>query len=112
MNEPVAWRIKNKNGEWLYYDEELVGTEPLYSQAVVALREKLIVELNGRIERMIEKQSHYESMEHAAGFEAGREQERALWELAASTQEAYILELENGLKSSINLNKAQAERSQ
>jgi hypothetical protein len=77
MNEPVAWRIKNKNGEWLYYDEELVGTEPLYSQE--------------QIDRMIEKQSHYESMEHAAGFEAGRElgikQERALWELAASTQE-------------------------
>jgi hypothetical protein len=91
MNEPVAWRIKNKNGKWLYYDEELVGTEPLYSQAVVALREKLIVELNGRIERMIEKQSHYEAMAHAGGFEAGRElgmkQERALWELAASTQE-------------------------
>jgi hypothetical protein len=79
-------------------------------------QQALIENLNGRIERMIEKQSHYESMEHAAGFEAGRElgmkQERALWELAASTQEAYILELENGLKSSINLNKAQAERSQ
>jgi hypothetical protein len=59
--------------------------------SVVALREKLIVELNGRIERMIEKQSHYEAMAHAGGFEAGRElgmkQERALWELAASTQE-------------------------
>jgi hypothetical protein len=79
-------------------------------------QQALIENLNGRIERMIEKQSHYESMEHAAGFEAGRQQgmqqERALWELAASTQEAYILELENGLKSSINLNKAQAERSQ
>ena len=73
MSEPVAWRIKNKNGEWLYYDEELVGTEPLYSQE--------------QIERMIEKQSHYEAMAHAGGFEAGREQERALWELAASTQE-------------------------
>ena len=52
-----------------------------------ALREHL----NGRIERMIEKQSHYESMAHAGGFEAGRQQgmkqERALWELAASTQE-------------------------
>jgi hypothetical protein len=51
----------------------------------------LIENLNGRIERMIEKQSHYESMAHAGGFEAGRElgmkQERALWELAASTQE-------------------------
>ena len=34
MNEPVAWRIKNKNGEWLYYDEELVGTEPLYTHLV------------------------------------------------------------------------------
>ena len=58
---------------------------------MVALREKLIVELNGRIERMIEKQSHYEAMAHAGGFEAGRQQgmkqERALWELAASTQE-------------------------
>jgi predicted Zn-dependent protease len=54
-------------------------------------QQALIENLNGRIERMIEKQSHYESMEHAAGFEAGRElgmkQERALWELAASTQE-------------------------
>jgi hypothetical protein len=51
----------------------------------------LIENLNGRIERMIEKQSHYEAMAHAGGFEAGRElgmkQERALWELAASTQE-------------------------
>ena len=34
MNKPVAWRIKNKNGEWLYYDEELVGTEPLYAHPV------------------------------------------------------------------------------
>jgi hypothetical protein len=54
-------------------------------------QQALIENLNGRIERMIEKQSHYESMEHAAGFEAGRElgmkQERALWELAAFTQE-------------------------
>jgi hypothetical protein len=40
---------------------------------------------------MIEKQSHYEAMAHSGGFEAGRQQgmkqERALWELAASTQE-------------------------
>jgi len=47
--------------------------------------------LNQRIERMIEKASHYEAMAHAGGFEAGRElgmkQERALWELAASTKE-------------------------
>jgi hypothetical protein len=54
-------------------------------------QQALIENLNGRIERMIEKQSHYEAMAHAGGFEAGRQQgmkqERALWELAASTQE-------------------------
>ena len=54
-------------------------------------QQSLIENLNGRIERMIEKQSHYEAMEHAAGFEDGRQlgikQEKALWELAASTQE-------------------------
>lgn len=54
-------------------------------------QQALIENLNGRIERMIEKQSHHEAMEHSAGFDAGRElgmkQERALWELAASTQE-------------------------
>jgi hypothetical protein len=54
-------------------------------------QQALIENLNGRIERMIEKQSHYEAMAHSGGFEAGRElgmkQERALWELAASTQE-------------------------
>ena len=47
--------------------------------------------LERSIEALIEKQSHYEAMAHAGGFEAGRElgmkQERALWELAASTQE-------------------------
>ena len=30
--------------------------------------------LKQRIERMIEKQSHYEAMAHAGGFEAGRQQ--------------------------------------
>jgi hypothetical protein len=57
----------------------------------VRTQQALIENLNGRIERMTEKQSHYEAMAHAGGFEAGRElgmkQERALWELAASTQE-------------------------
>ena len=63
------------------------------TRAATMLRQQqaLIENLNGRIERMIEKQSHYESMAHAGGFEAGRQQgmkqERALWELAASTQE-------------------------
>ena len=62
-------------------------------EAATMLRNQqaLIENLNGRIERMIEKRSHYDAMAHAGGFEAGRElgmkQERALWELAASTQE-------------------------
>jgi hypothetical protein len=30
-NQPVAWRIKDKNDEWLYYDDEVVGAEPLYT---------------------------------------------------------------------------------
>ena len=33
-NEPVAWRIKDKDGKWLYYDEPLVGTEPLYTHPI------------------------------------------------------------------------------
>ena len=63
------------------------------SKAATMLRQQQaeIEALNQRIERMIEKQSHYEAMAHAGGFEAGRQQgmkqERALWELAASTQE-------------------------
>ena len=62
-------------------------------QAATMLRQQQaeIEALKQRIERMIEKQSHYEAMAHAGGFEAGRQQgmkqERALWELAASTQE-------------------------
>jgi hypothetical protein len=36
-------------------------------------QQALIENLNGRIERMIEKQSHYEAMAHAGGFETGRE---------------------------------------
>ena len=59
--------------------------------AMLRQQQAEIENLNGRIERMIEKQSHHEAMAHAGGFEAGRElgmkQERALWELAASTQE-------------------------
>ena len=63
--------------------------------AIVALREMDIEALNQRIERMIENQSHHEGIAHAGGFEQGHEvgrklgmqQERALWELAAPTQE-------------------------
>ena len=58
-------------------------------------QQQLIEILNGRIERMIENASHHEGIAHAGGFEQGYEagrkmgmqQERALWELAASTQE-------------------------
>ena len=45
----------------------LEGAKMLRQQQV------LIENLNRRIERMIEKQSHYEAMAHAGGFEAGRE---------------------------------------
>ena len=45
------------------------------SKAATMLRQQQaeIEALNQRIERMIEKQSHHESMAHAGGFEAGRE---------------------------------------
>jgi len=69
-----------------------IGTVTMEDVATMLRNQQALIEnLNGRIERMIEKQSHYEAMAHAGGFEAGRElgmkQERALWELAASTQE-------------------------
>ena len=67
------------------------------TEAATMLRQQQaeIEALNQRIERMIENQSHHEGIAHAGGFEAGYEagrqlgmqQERALWELAASTQE-------------------------
>jgi hypothetical protein len=40
-DEPVVWRIKGKDGEWLYYDEPLVGTEPLYTRLLCRLCQKL-----------------------------------------------------------------------
>jgi hypothetical protein len=80
--------------ELAVYLEDITDSETSpYRQAATMLRNQqaLIENLNGRIERMIEKQSHYEAMAHAGGFEAGRQQgmkqERALWQLAASTQE-------------------------
>ena len=67
------------------------------SKAATMLRQQQaeIEALNQRIERMIENASHHEGIAHAGGFEQGYEagrqlgmkQERALWELAASTQE-------------------------
>jgi hypothetical protein len=74
--------------KWAYKE----SAEYLTDAATMLRNQQALIEnLNGRIERMIEKQSHYEAMAHAGGFEAGRQQgmkqERALWELAASTQE-------------------------
>lgn len=75
----------------------LMSEQPHLDQAATMLRNQqaLIENLNGRIERMIENASHHEGIAHAGGFEQGHEvgrqlgmkQERALWELAASTQE-------------------------
>ena len=67
----------------------------LEAATMLRQQQQLIEILNGRIERMIENASHHEGIAHAGGFEAGYEagrkmgmqQERALWELAASTQE-------------------------
>ena len=44
------------------------------SKIITMLRQQQaeIEALKQRIERMIEKQSHYEAMAHAGGFEAGR----------------------------------------
>ena len=46
--------------------------------AMLRQQQVLIENLNGRIERMIEKQSHYESMAHAGGFEQGYEAGRKM----------------------------------
>jgi hypothetical protein len=68
------------------FDKELFEATKLLRQQHVQIEA-----LERSIEALIEKQSHHEAMAHAGGFEAGRElgmkQERALWELAASTQE-------------------------
>jgi len=63
--------------------------------AMLRQQQSEIEALKERIERMIENASHHEGIAHAGGFEQGYEagrkmgmqQERALWELAASTQE-------------------------
>ena len=54
-------------------------TDDWIEQAATMLRQQQaeIEALNQRIERMIEKQSHYEAMAHAGGFEAGRAREVA-----------------------------------
>ena len=88
-NNAVSW------GDCTY--EQHDNDKHFKTEAATMLRNQqaLIENLNGRIERMIENQSHHEGIAHAGGFEQGHEagrklgmqQERALWELAASTQE-------------------------
>ena len=115
-NEPVAWRIKDKDGKWLYYDEPLVGTEPLYThpiskrkyadewwQGVNELADKLLGSLT--MEYDCDKY-----MKQAATML--RQQAKELDEAGhmIGVLREYISDLENGLDSSIKLNKAQAER--
>ena len=79
----------------MYIEKDVNGLFNKRIQNMLRQQQALIENLNGRIERMIEKQSHYEAMAHAGGYETGYEagrkmgmqQERALWELAASKQE-------------------------
>ena len=112
-NKPVAWMETYKgepnNLDWdknnLYCEGEFHNVVPLYThphpdnlglaESIIKQQQAEIEALNQRIERMIENASHHEGIAHAGGFEQGHEigrqlgmkQERALWELAASTQE-------------------------
>jgi hypothetical protein len=79
----------------MYIEKDVNGLFNKRIQNMLRQQQQLIENLNGRIERMIENQSHHEGIAHAGGYETGYEagrkmgmkQERALWELAASTQE-------------------------
>ena len=52
-----------------------IGNADFKATATMLRQQQAEIEaLNQRIERMIEKQSHYEAMAHAGGFEAGRQQ--------------------------------------
>ena len=52
-----------------------IGDADFKTTATMLRQQQAEIEaLNQRIERMIEKQSHYEAMAHAGGFEAGRQQ--------------------------------------
>ena len=52
-----------------------IGDADFKTTATMLRQQQAEIEaLKQRIERMIEKQSHYEAMAHAGGFEAGRQQ--------------------------------------
>ena len=88
------WQLKNRmDGTEMTTQELIEALDQRYGNPNakgLELIQKAIEHLR-KYEALIEKQSHYEAMAHAGGFEAGRKlgmkQERALWELAASTQE-------------------------
>ena len=74
-NELADELNKNAKEERQDFWSDESGWCDVLEKAAIMLRQQqaLIENLNGRIDRMIEKQSHYESMAHAGGFEAGRE---------------------------------------
>ena len=86
-NEMADLMILFDSGRIYEHAEEIATMLRQQQAEIEALKE--------RIERMIENASHHEGIAHAGGFEQGYEagrkmgmqQERALWELAASTQE-------------------------
>ena len=102
-NEPVAWMFQGAFDISTYVSVDKPNPDiypnptPLYTYPVKELTDEVgqqqaeIEALKQRIEYMREKASLWEAMAHAGGFEAGRQQgmkqERALWQLAASTQE-------------------------
>ena len=84
-NEPVAWKAYEEINfsdqyilRWVREGDEYVNriTKEMMEdfKSVVRQQQAEIEALKQRIERMIEKQSHYEAMAHAGGFEAGRQQ--------------------------------------
>ena len=75
-NELPADQLADLLDEIPVGDFESLDHHHFTRQAATMLRQQQaeIEALNQRIERMIEKQSHYEAMAHAGGFEAGRQQ--------------------------------------
>ena len=88
-------KIADEIDDLLKEQEQLPwGTKQVYldlAATIIRKQQAEIEALKARIERMIEDRSKYEALAHAGGVEVGRQlgmkQERALWELAASTQE-------------------------
>ena len=74
-NEIADELNKNAKEERQDFWSDESGWCDVLEKAAIMLRQQqaLIENLNGRIDRMIEKQSHYEAMAHAGGFEAGRQ---------------------------------------